>query len=312
MPDRAVITIGNFDGVHSGHAALLGEARQAASRLGASLVALAFYPSPRAVLKPGSEPDLLTSWDRRRALLLEAGADEVDRLDPASGVLGLPPEAFIDSLASRWEIAAFVEGPDFRFGAKRAGDVGTLRRIGSARGFEAIVVEPHEVALTDLTLVPASSTVARWLIAHGRMRDAAIVLGRPHRIEGLVVRGDRRGRELGMPTANLETGILPPRDGVYSAIATTTGGKRVAAALSVGTKPMFEGGERTVEAHLVGWSPERGMDEYGWPLTLDVVSFERDQMRFESVDALVSQMWRDVERIKERCAEAISSEGATA
>lgn len=312
MRDRAVITIGGFDGVHVGHAALLCEARRVAARLDAGVVAMGFFPSPRAVLGTGPAPALLTGWDRRRELLRSAGADEVRLLDPRGGVLAMSPERFVESLAEEWEIAAFVEGPDFRFGAKRSGDMGTLREIGRRMGFEAVVIDPVECALTDLTLVRASSSVARWMVEHGRVRDAAIVLGRPHRIEGEVVRGDQRGRELGMRTANMRSEILPPRDGVYGAVAITPDGGRVPAALSVGTKPMFDGVGRAVEAHLIGWSPSAGAPEYGWRLALDVLSFERDQMRFESVDALVAQMRRDVGRIEERCAADAQRERARA
>jgi riboflavin kinase/FMN adenylyltransferase len=199
---RTALTIGNFDGVHIGHAALVHRARGEVGE-GGRVVALAFDPHPAAVLAPGREPPRLTTFEQRSALLRAIGADEVVRLDPASGVLGQEAAAFLRHLAEWFAPTAIVEGPDFRFGRGRVGDVGLLQEQGRRLGFAVHTVAPVEVALTDQSIVRASSSVVRWLLSHGRVRDAAFVLGRSYELTGEVVPGDRRGRTIGVPTANL-------------------------------------------------------------------------------------------------------------
>lgn len=296
MPGSTVLTIGSFDGVHLGHRTLLARARLAAGR-GGRVVALVFDPHPLSALRPGSEPARLTTFARRAELLREAGADGVERLEPSPGVLGLTPAEFIDGVVERFRPSAIVEGEDFRFGRGRVGDVRTLGALGEARGFEAIVVGQVEAVLTNRLIVRASSTLARWLLERGRARDAAILLGRAHELTGVVERGDRRGRELGFPTANLRCEEAPPADGVYAALADLPDGRTFPGALSVGVKPTFGDRARTVEAYVIGWSgPGAGEAEYGWPLRLRVIAHLRGQMKFASASSLVEQMERDVER----------------
>lgn len=303
-----VITIGTFDGVHAGHAALIRRARAAADAAGPAtrVVALAFDPHPAAALRPREVPARLSTFDQRREWLAALGADDIHRLEPAPDLLGLTPDEFIDRLVAQHRPAAVVEGVDFRFGRGRAGDAATLHALGERRGFAVHIVEPVSVALLDQTVVTASSTIARWLVSRGRVGDAAIVLGRPYELTGRVVPGERRGRALGFPTANLLTPCLLPADGIYAARALAENGLSLPAAVSVGTKPTFDGAERTVEAHLLRaetprcgsppWSPLPGLPEYGWGLRLWLDSWLRDQMRFDSVSALVDQMERDCDR----------------
>lgn len=306
-PAPTVVTVGNFDGVHAGHRAIVARARDLARSRNASggVVALAFDPHPATRLAPARAPARLTTFEERAALLREAGADRVERLEPTDHLLGLSPEAFVEWVVAAFNPAAFVEGPDFRFGKGRAGSLETLRQLGRARGFSVEEAPALAVALSDHTVVTASSSITRWLVAHGRVRDAWSVLGRPYRLAGSVVRGDRRGRTLGFPTANLETPHLLPADGVYAALAHLPGGGRAAAAVSVGSKPMFGGGGRVAEAHLLGFgresgeSRDRGLPEYGWELALDLVGWVREQMRFDSVERLVEQMGRDCGRARE-------------
>lgn len=303
---RSVITIGNFDGVHAGHAALIRRARALADAAGDAtrVVALAFDPHPLTRLRPGSAPAVLTPFERRRALLLGAGCDLVQRLVPSDELLSMTPEAFVERVLLPLSPIAVVEGADFRFGKDRAGSVETLREIGARRGFAVHVVEPVEVVLEDHQVVPASSSLVRWLLSHGRVRDAAAVLGRAHEVEGVVVPGDRRGRTLGIPTANVRTEGLVPGDGVYACAAGLPDGSRHPAAVNIGERPTFAGRARTVEAHVIGWSPpgwapERAAPapgEYGWPIRLEFVAWLRDQMQFSSPAALVEQVRRDVER----------------
>jgi riboflavin kinase/FMN adenylyltransferase len=180
-------------------------------------------------------------------------------------------------------------------------------------GFTVEVVPPVEVALTDHQCVPARSTIVRWLLSNGRVRDAAVVLGRPYELEGTVVRGDRRGRTIGFPTANLEVPTLIPADGVYAAIATLPDGRRLGAAVSIGSKPTFGTHARAVEAFLLqpgtesrAWKPIEGLPEYGWTLRLSMLAWVREQVKFDSLDSLLAQMERDCRR----CLEIAAGEGA--
>jgi riboflavin kinase/FMN adenylyltransferase len=302
---RSAVTVGTFDGVHVGHAALVRRARALADRAGdgTRVVALVFDPHPLTVIRPDEAPARLTTFERRADLLGEAGADEVVRMEPTGQLLSLTPEEFADHVARELRPVAVVEGPDFRFGRGRAGDVATLRERGKSRGFSVEVVPSVEVALTDHTCAAASSTLARWLIEHGRVRDAALVLGRAYEMEGQVVRGERRGREIGYPTANLESPTLAPADGVYAGRATLPDGRRLDAAISIGTKPTFTAAARAVEDFVIDAPAPNGgaipgLPEYGWTLRVAFEHWLRDQARFGSVDELLGQMARDCARAK--------------
>lgn len=295
------ITIGNFDGVHRGHAALIARARDLVGPAG-RVLALAFDPHPVSTLAPGCEPGRLTTFSRRADLLREAGADEVIRLEPTPEFLSHSPEQFVETLAAQHAPSVIVEGPDFHFGAERGGSIDTLRALGASRGFDVDVVTPVEVDLDDQTIVTASSTITRWLIGRGRVGDASRVLGRPYELEGTVVQGDRRGRTIGFPTANLQTPCLHPAEGIYAGRAVLPSGRRLPAAIHVGARPTFDAMAPTVEAYILDWVDPRKddvRDEYGWPLRLEVESWLRDQARFESVESLIEQIERDVERTRE-------------
>lgn len=291
------MTIGNFDGVHRGHAALIHRARALAEPLGARVVAVTFDPHPAAILRPGSAPQPLMDFDRRSELLRSLGVDDVVRLQATPELLARSPAEFVADLVKQLHPAAFVEGPDFRFGNGRRGTLDTLRSLGAVHGFTVEVVGPIEVVLADLTIVRASSSLARWLLAHGRVADAAAVLGRWHEIRATVERGDQRGRTIGFPTANLRTDSPLPGDGVYAAWATLPGGIRRPAALSVGVKPTFSGRARVAEAHLLNHD-HAGLPEYGWPISIELVAWVRDQVRFGSSAELVAQLARDCHRVR--------------
>lgn len=306
-----MLTIGTFDGVHMGHAALVARARAIADATAAArVVALAFDPHPMTRLRPASVPPRLTTYAWKRALLLEAGADELVRLDPFNGLLELTPDQFVQNIVSTYNPLAVVEGDDFRFGKGRAGDVNTLRALGATAGFEVEILPPVEVMLGDATIARASSSAARQLLLAGRASDAARILGRPYRLMGKVIQGDRRGRTIGYPTANLDTDLLLPADGVYAARATLPDGRVFDAALSVGTKPTFtDAPTRACEAFLldVPHAPANGgdadpriagLDEYGWDLSLDLVGWVREQVRFHGLEPLLQQMSRDCDRIR--------------
>jgi riboflavin kinase / FMN adenylyltransferase len=310
-PSPSILTIGNFDGVHVGHAALVGRARalagdEASGMAGAEVTVLAFDPNPAAVLRPGTEPARLTTWSQRERFLKGVGADRVVQLTPTADLLATSPAAFVEELVRAYRPRVFIEGPDFRFGRARGGDVGLLAELGTRHGFGVEVVEPIEVMLGDGTIVRASSTLARWLVEQGRMGDVGMVLGRAYEVEGEVVAGDRRGRTIGYPTANVRTECLLPGDGVYAGVAVLPDQRRMPAAISVGSKPTFGDHARTLEAFILtgrdkgrAWQPLEGIPEYGWALRLEIRHWLRDQAKYGSLEALLEQMDRDCRRTEQ-------------
>jgi len=194
----------------------------------------------------------------------------------------------------------WIEGTDFRFGKGRAGDNRTLESMERACGFRTVVVDPVLGLLTDQSEVVVSSSLVRWLVAHGRVSDASRLLGRPYEIEGVIVRGDQRGRTIGCPTANLETEHLLPLDGVYAGCARLSDGREFDAAISVGDKPTFHGSARACEAHLLDWRGPlaEGAPEYGWGLALRFEAWLRDQVRYDGVGPLVEQISRDLQNTR--------------
>lgn len=297
----AVVTIGNFDGVHAGHRALLQRARALADRRAARVVALVFDPHPTGVLRPGSAPPRLTSFAQRESLLRRAGADEIVKLTPTPQLLDQTPDEFLLSLVQQRHPIAIVEGPDFNYGRGRAGSIATLLEEGRRMGFAVEVVQPVEATLCDESIVRVSSTLVRRLIIDGRVRDAARLLGRRHELRGLVTRGDQRGRTIGFPTANLvqpggDESVLLPAQGVYAAWATTPDGRRFAAAVNIGARPTFDAPEPRIEAHLIDpntAAPASGIPDYGWVLRLELDSWVRDTVKFAGIAALRSQLERD-------------------
>jgi len=295
------ITIGNFDGVHRGHAALLQAARRMAGDRG-RCVAVTFEPAPAEVLgRRGGPSRRLTLPPMRESLLRTAGADEVVVLETTPALLSLDPVEFIRGLRDRLPFEAVCEGSDFRFGRGRAGGVETLRAIGLADAFEVVEVPQVEVPLGQGVMVPARSSLVRWMLAHGRVGDVAAILGRIYTLEGVVVRGDQRGRTLDCPTANLDHGsLMLPADGVYAGVAELPDGRAVPAAISVGRKPSFhaEGLEPPpiCEAHLLGETLP--LDAYGWPLRLRVGRWLRGQLPFPEIGALLEQMRRDLAAVR--------------
>jgi riboflavin kinase/FMN adenylyltransferase len=313
-PDRprTAVTIGTFDGAHAGHAALIDAARSEAGP-GGRVVVLSFDPHPASALPGRTAPPRLTGFARRAERLRAYGADEVRRLEPGPDLLGLSPEAFMAHVVESFDPDVIVEGPDFRFGRGRSGTAEGLREIGTRLGFEVHIVDPVEVDLGDQTLTRASSTMVRWLLEHGRVRDAARVIGRGHGVEGTVVPGDRLGRTIGIPTMNVKPTTVLPADGVYAARAHLPGGRTLAAAVNVGSRPTVDGPARRIEAHVLGlptsldthtdgdattpWAPIAGLDEYGWATVLEPLAWVREQVRFDGLDQLRAQIRRDVARV---------------
>ena len=253
-------------------------------------VVITFEPHPLTVLRPTAAPPRLTPPGVKQALFAAAGVDHLVVLPPVPGVLGLSAEAFWSVIRDRLRPRHLVEGPVFNFGKDKGGNIALLAEWTAGTGI-TLHVEPNAtVVLGDLTRVDVSSTLVRFLVAHGRMRDAAAALGRPYAIGGTVVRGHQRGRTIGTATANLEvTDQLLPADGVYAGRCAIDG-QSYGAALSVGTNPTFDGQTRTAEAHVIGYDG----DLYGTRLVVDVLDWLRDTQRFVGVDALKRQINRDI------------------
>ena len=296
MSSLSTITVGNFDGVHLGHAELIRKARHAIGDDGIVRV-LSFDPHPSTVLNPGNPSSRLSSFSQRTKWLEGFGADEVIRLQPTPEFLSRSPEEFICWLAENHHPSIIVEGPDFRFGSSRSGTIDTLRELQGKYDYETMVIDPVEASLTDGSLVQVSSSLIRWLIRQGRVRDALNLLGHPYELQSNVVEGDKRGRNMGIPTANLDHGeMLLPSDGIYAGQAFLPDGSEYPAAISVGTKPTFGEHPRVCEAHLIGY--DGPLDHYGWTIRLQFHEWLRDQLAFSDVDELMSQMNRDLEAAK--------------
>jgi riboflavin kinase / FMN adenylyltransferase len=289
---RCVLTIGVFDGVHRGHQQIVGRAVERARDTGLPSVLLTFDPHPSEVVRPGSHPPVLTSG-RRKAELLEAlGVDVLCVLPFTVEFSRLGPAEFVhEVLVERLHVAAVVVGENFRFGHRAAGDVAMLRSFGTSFGFAT-----EGVPLLREGDVTISSTFVRACVDAGDVRQAAAALGRDHRLEGIVVRGDGRGRQLGYPTANVhaEKYAAVPADGIYAG-RVVLGKRRLAAAISIGTKPTFEGRERAVEPYILDFDEDIYGDEIGVEFTVRL----RGQERFDRVEDLVAQIDRDVERTRQ-------------
>lgn len=289
----SAVTLGLFDGVHRGHRALVGRTVQLARAEQLSAVVVTFDPHPAAVLRPDSEPARLCSIDHRVQLLGELGVDGVCVLPFTVERTRQSAADFVSEvLVDTFHAAAVVVGEGFRFGHRAAGDVALLGRLGEEHGFRA-----EGMPLLAAGDHPVSSTWARNQVAVGGVAAAAELLSRPHRIEGTVVRGDRRGRALGYPTANVavDPGSAVPADGVYAGWLVVAG-KALPAAISIGSNPTFGGVEQRVEAYALD---RDDLDVYDARVAVDFAARLRDTERFESVEALVAQMAYDVLRTRD-------------
>jgi riboflavin kinase/FMN adenylyltransferase len=302
VPDHwgsSVVTIGNFDGVHRGHQRVVSRAGAVAAALGLPLVVVTFDPHPDEVVRPGSHPPFLCTARRQSVLLAGLGVDAVCVIEFTLEFSRLGPDEFVRIvLVDRLHAARVVVGEDFRFGHKAAGDVALLAELGEKYDFSV-----EGVPLLADDGVRISSSEIRAKLTAGDVAGAALDLGRPHRVEGIVVRGHRRGRALGFPTANLET--LPhtaiPADGVYAGWLVAvdddgSDGERWPAAISVGTNPTFDGRERSVEAYALD---RDDLDLYGAHMGADFTERLRDTVKFASVEELVAQMHSDVDAARE-------------
>lgn len=293
--DRCVVTIGVFDGVHLGHQRIVWRALARAAELRLPAVAVTFDPVPEAVVRPEAAPLLLMTVERRIELLGGLGLDGVYVVDFTPAFAAQSPEDFVKTLlVDRLRAVDVVVGENFRFGRRAAGDVKMLADFGSAAGFmvDAIsLVHPDSGSAqpdAGAGQQAFSSTRIRQWVADGDVTAAAAALGRPHRVEGVVVHGDHRGRELGYPTANLDvpTTLAVPADGVYAGWLDD-----MPAAISIGTNPTFDGTQRRVEAYAID---RVGLDLYGRTMTLDFAARLRGMVAFDGIEPLLAQMSDDV------------------
>jgi riboflavin kinase / FMN adenylyltransferase len=287
-----VVALGNFDGVHLGHQAVLRRAVEEGRRRGVKVVAATFHPHPRSIVGSGNPPRLLTPVGLRRELLLGYGADEVVVIPFDLDLSRKSPEQFIrDVLVGEIGAAVVVVGENFRFGHRAAGDVRDLGRLMREVGGTAVAVEVRGAGREG----EISSTRIRALISEGEIAAAAGLLGRPYVLRGEVVMGDKRGRTIGFPTANVlpdPDAVIPAR-GVYAGFV-LVGEERYAACTNVGVAPTFDRAERRVEAHLMDFEG----DLYSRVVDVSFVKRIREERRFSGVDELTGQIRRDVEEAR--------------
>ena len=284
--------MGNFDGVHLGHRAVIEAAGRAAD---APLGILTFEPHPREFFNPDAPPFRLMNAESRANRLARLGVDHLYQLPFGPVLAGLTPEAFArDVLVGGLGVRHMTVGADFRFGRKRAGDAQTLADLGAALGFGVTAVKLIGNGTQDY-----SSTAIRIALSEGRVRDAERMLGHWHRIEGEVVHGEKRGRDFGWPTANLRLdGLHLPRLGVYAVLVDVlTGPDRTSCqgVASLGVRPMFGRNAPNLEVHLFDFDG----DLYGQHLSVALVEFLRDEEKFDSVDALIAQIAADARQARQ-------------
>jgi riboflavin kinase/FMN adenylyltransferase len=288
----AVVALGNFDGVHLGHQVVVRRAVGEARARGLRAVAATFDPHPRAILRPGSEPKLLTVLEVREELLLGCGVDEVRVMRFDLELSKNSPRDFVrEVLVGELGAGVVVVGENFRFGYNAVGDVEDLERHMREAGGEAYAVPTYvlgEAARPDEAI---NSTRIRALLYDGKAREAARLLGRPYSLRGVVVEGDRRGHALGFPTANVlpDAAALVPGRGVYAGHV-RVGEERYGACTNVGVAPTFERRESKIEAYLLGYEG----DLYGEVVDVTFEERLRPEKRFSGVDELKEQIARDV------------------
>jgi riboflavin kinase / FMN adenylyltransferase len=283
------LAVGNFDGVHIGHASLVGRLVEKAREIAGPAVVLTFDPHPICLLRPELAQPPLTTIERRAELVSALGVDIVIAYPTDAALLALSPKEFFESICcAAIGARAMVEGPNFFFGKNRAGDVKLLAEMCDARDIALDVMAPF-VAGEKMV----SSSRVRSAIEEGDIARARDLLTAPFRVSGVVVRGDQRGRTLGFPTANLsKIKTLLPKPGVYAAEAVVDG-KSWPAAVNIGTRPTFEDAKISVEAHLIGFDE----DVYGECIDLDLIAWVREIRRFGKLEELKEQLNRDVAEV---------------
>ena len=302
-----VLTIGNFDGVHAGHKAILSRASQLAAQRNTSVAVMTFEPHPVAVLYPEKAPGVLTPLPMKLSLLEPHAHNCLIVLEDSKDLLKLSAEAFVDEFLMRDLCpSVIVEGDDFHFGAGRSGNIETLQSLGRCRGFEVEVVGPKTIALTTGQCLRVSSTMVRYMLESGHVEDACAALQRPYRLFGKIVSGRGKGRELGYPTLNMETPTqILPAEGVYAGHVILSESEdlragqvdQVPAVFSLGQARTFgEAFPLLIEAHLLRIQDKPITSPY---MAMDFVKHLRRQHKFPSVEALTRQIALDCEQARQ-------------
>lgn len=293
---HSVLTIGNFDGVHRAHQQLIAQAGLFAANTGGPVVVLTFEPHPLTIVGSKPSPERLSTVEKKLAYLADAGADIVVVAKSEPTLLGLEAERFIeDVIVRKFHPTHVVEGPSFGFGRGRKGTPELLRRILPRYDCEVHIAGPVTVQIEKGETLMVSSSLIRSLLGEGKVRRAALCLGRPYTLIGTVTEGDRRGRTMGFPTVNLSiSDQLVPGDGVYAGRALADDRNHLAA-ISIGQTPTFGGTERRVEAHLLDYTG----DLYGESVLLGFERRLREQSAFDSPETLVEQLRRDVDAVRD-------------
>ena len=289
----AAVAIGTFDGVHLGHRALIARTIEAARELGLTSAVITWDRHPLATLRPDAVPPLLTTAERKAELIEECGVDLLVVLPFDEEFSHWPPEKFVERvLVEGLGVRSVFVGTGWKFGHKAAGDVALLKEMGAVHGFDV-----PEVALTEAASGPVSSTRVRQAVAGGEVEVARMLLSRPFDVDGEVLRGDRRGTDLGFPTANtaLDDALAHPARGVYAGRARTETGVWYAAAIDLGVNPQFGGDPATSEWRIESYLLDFSGDLYGQNLRVEFHARLRDEATFSSIDALVAQIHEDVE-----------------
>mgnify|MGYP002632184759 CR=1 FL=1 len=286
-----IVTIGNFDGVHRGHQSMLSAVRQQADKRSLPTLVVTFDPHPMNVLKPDVHLPRLSTVSQRRQLLHTYGADEVVVLPVTSDLLNMAPEQFFCSVVrDQLRAVGVVEGPDFRFGKDRAGNIEVLRGLCEENDIELTVIAP---ILTDQQMI--SSTMIRRLLSDGKLAAAVELLGHPYSASGKVVRGAGRGGKLGFPTANIAAvEVMLPADGVYAGV-TVIRGKSYRVAVSIGPNPTFADQSHKVECHVLDFTGNL----YEEAFCVDLVSEIRSLRPFKDAESLTTQIAADIDRCRE-------------
>ena len=290
MTESSVVVIGVFDGVHKGHQALLNRAKEIAD--GRPIIALTFDPHPRTVFAPDSVPPMLTTLADRVELLKIHNADQVAVMKFNEKFAAMSPEQFVeDILVKQLHVSTVIVGKNFTYGAKASGTVDTLIKSGMAHNF---TVDVQDLAGGDDVI---SSSRIRNLVMEGKVEQARELLSRPHRLDGIVVHGEKRGREIGYPTANIGKieGQTIPADGIYAGWL-TVGINYWPAAISIGTNPTFEGDRgRQVEAYALD---QQGLDLYDKAASVEFGWYLRPTLKFNGLDELLVQMKKDCDEAR--------------
>ncbi len=305
LPKGMVLTIGNFDGVHRGHQAILTTARQIAREKQIQVAAMTFDPHPAVLLNPDHAPGILTPLHMKALLLESLSVDVLIVIKDSLKLLNLSPEDFVDQfLMANLSPSVMVEGPDFNFGYGRSGSIETLRQFGTTRNFEIVEVPFVDIASdSENATEKCSSSSIRQLLAEGRPRRASQILGRPFRLVGQTIPGRGIGKQLGYPTANIEaTGQVIPAEGVYAGYVVVGdcvedvvfGGLRRPAAISIGrAKTFLSDHPLLLEAHLLEDNVENLRGKW---LGFDLMRFVRRQQRFETEEGLKQQIQKDCDK----------------